>query len=418
MSRPLITLLLLLLPLLPATAQNTDALREAYLRMQEAYTERATLLEAEYTEAEQREINAFIIDLVRIEQHYRDEGELAGVLQTRQIQERMLETQTLPDPEAEPLPEKILERITQSRENLQLARDTVQEKLNTLNQAFADRLEPIMRDLTRAGDFTTAREILGIRNEIFASLNVRPSIRPTHRSEAELRAPNDPNIFPVSVEPPGFSERPGLIPRSTQLPFQPQTEGDLTQSPQGIILRGGRFTIPAHATEALIHQIGRTQTITIELGFRISQPFQHAPILCFGRSPEESNFALLQDGNNLTLLFTTSSQTGGIQRNRIDLGPANVGAMQHLVISYRPGDLAIFRNGGGTRRNRDDANGDLRAWEMKPLHLGQAEIPPSPDFPPPAWNGTIVNLQINALPVTPRGITSSFERFTRFISGR
>jgi hypothetical protein len=412
----LLPLLILLLLSPRVHARNPESLRQRYLQMQEAYTERADLLESQFAELRRREVNRFIVALVRTEQAFRDEGDLPGVLLTRQLQEDMLERQQFPasDPE---FPEKIRELLRISLEQLEASRLEIQEQLNELNRSFADRLEPVMRDLTRAGDFETAREMLDIRNEIFASLDVRTDVRPTHRSIAELQASNDPNVFPVSLEPDALRNHTGLVRRRAQIAFQPRIEGSAEIASRAFRINGGRVTIPAHATEALLHQVRQTQSFTLEMGFLTTHRIQNAPILSFGSTPEESNLAILQRGPNLVLILRTTGQGGETVTSTVDLGPANEGRMQHLVITYRPGDLAIYRNGSNTRRNRADATGDLRNWEMRPIHIGHTDIP-NPALPHPRWNGTLASVYMSSTPASARQVTTSFERFVAFVSNR
>lgn len=397
-------------------ARDPAALRQSYLKMQESYTQNADQLEAEYTEIQRQEVNRFIIALVRTEQTFRDEGDLNGVLRTRQLQEEMLETQQLPGAQGD-FPEKIQNLLQDVRLSLEASRQEIQNRLDDLNRSFAARIEPVMRDLTRAGDFEIAREMLDIRNQVFASLDVQQRLRPTHRTVDQLRAPNDPNIFPISLEPPNLRNHSTLIARPTQIQFQPRTEGRVETTDRGFAFQGGQLTIPAHATEALLHQIQQTQSFTLEIGFQASLPNLQAPILSFGETSETSNLAILQENQNLTLLLRTTNQQGKSVLNRVDLGPVNAGRMQHLVITYRPGDLAIYRNGANVRRNRNDASGELRIWEMQPVRLGH--LPASNlGNSNPGWSGTIVNLYIHATPGSSRMITTSFERFVSFISSR
>lgn len=396
--------------------QDPGPLRQRYLRMQETYTERTEQIDAEFAELEKQEVNRLIISLVRTEQAFRDEGDLQGVLLTRRLQEEMLETQQFPAPSPE-FPDEIRNLLQETRASLEIARQEIQERLDALNRTFAEHLEPVMRDLTRAGDFDTAREMLDIRNQIFASLDVRQGPRPTHRTADQLRAPNDQNIFPLLLEAEALRNHPGLGIRRPQLAFQPRTEGQIQTTPRGFEFTGGRLTIPAHASEALIHQIQQTHSFTLEIGFLTTHRIQNTPIVCFGPSPEEANLALLHQNQNLTLLLRTTGQDGQSVLNRVDLGPAQEGRMQHLLITYRPGDLAVYRNGSNSRRNRADASGDLRDWEMKPLHIGHADIP-DPALPATGWNGTVVNLSMNAIPISSRQVTTSFERFVSFITQR
>ncbi|MCC5846230.1 MAG: hypothetical protein JJU05_18435 [Verrucomicrobia bacterium] len=412
----LLLFLLSLLSLTRAAAQDPDALRQRFQDMRTTYAERVERFETEFAELEKQAVNRLIIALVRTEQAYRDEGDLIGVLQTRSLQEELLETRRFPDDDPEFL-EKIKELLEEPRQDLGISRQEIQERLDAFRQSYAERLEPVMRDLTRAGDFETAREILDIRNQILASLDLQQGPRPTHRTPDQLRASNDPNTFPLILEADALRNHSSLGTRRAQLSFQPRTEGRVETGPRGIQFAGGRFTIPAHAGEALIHQVRQTHSFTLEIGFLTSQRIQNATIFSMGPDLGNANLALLHQGENLTLLLRTTVQGGETVVNRVDLGPANEGRLQHLIITYRPGDLAVYRNGSNTRRNRADASGDLRGWEMQPVHFGHTDIA-DPAAAHPRWNGTLVAFYMSATPVASRQVTTSFERFVSFITNR
>jgi hypothetical protein len=413
MSR-LFLILLTLLTLTRAAGQDTEALHQRFRDIQTFYNERAERFDAEFAELEKQDVNRFIIALVRTEQTFRDEGDLSGVLQTRRLQEEMLETQRFPETGPE-RPQAIQDLLTETLEGLERSQKQLQDRLDQLNRTYAERLEPLMRDLTRAGDFETARNILDIRNQIFASLDVRQGPRPTHRTADQLRAPNDSSIFPLILEPEALRHHPVLGTRRAQLPFHPGTEGRAVITPRSVQFTGGRLTIPAHASEALIHQVQQTHSFTLEIGLLAAERLQNATLLSMGPDPDHANLAFRHEEGNLILLLRTSDQRGEALMNRVDLGPVTEGRHLHLVITYRPGDLAVYRNGSNTRRNRTDASGDLRGWEMQPVHFGHADIT-DPEMPPPGWQGTLTGFYMNATPAGSRQVTTAFERFVSFIT--
>lgn len=415
MSRPLFFLITLLL-ISPATARDASTLRERFLAMQAAHAEEMNRFSSERDGHETQEVNRLIIALVRTEQAYRDEGDLTGVLQTRRLQESLLNTPRLPGLHEE-FSAKIQEQLQAAHQNLRQSHQEIQQRIDARRLDYARQLEPVMRDLTRAGDFETARDLLEIRSHIFAALNIRQEPRPTHRTIEQLRAPNDPNVFPLLLEPEALRTHPILGTRRPQLVFHPRLEGQVEILPRAFQLNGGRITLPAHVSEALIYQIRQTHSFTLEISFRASERFQQATLLSMGSEPGQSNLALLHEGGNLILLLKTTGQGGEPARHRVDLGAVNEGRYQQLILTYRPGDLAVYRNGSNTRRNRADATGDLRGWDMQPVHLGHHDFT-NPMMPPTAWSGVVLGFSMTATPASARQVTTAFERFVSFISNR
>lgn len=402
-----------LLSLGSAMAREARSPHTELERLQEAHEARNQDFAAEETALERDTVNRLIITLVRTEQGFQDEGDLVGVLQTRQLQEDLLETQRFPEPESGHVP-GLRDLLQTIREDMLAKKQEIHARRDAHALDYAERLEPLMRNLTRAGDFESARNLLTLRNEIFERLNIQQDARPTHRSPEQLRASNDLNVFPLLLEAEGMlAAQAAWGNRHPQLTFQPRAEGSLDTAAQGFHFQGGRLTIPPHASEALLFQVGQTQSFTLELGFMIRN-VQVAPILMFGPTPEESNLAILQENQNLVLLLRTSDLAGQPVMNRVDLGPANEGRMQHLVLTYRPGDLAVFRNGSNIRRNRADASGELRHWEMHPVHFAQTPGQTGAA----AWQGTVVNFYMTAIPASSRQVSTSFERFVSFIRSR
>lgn len=400
---------------------SVEQLRAQYQQLQDVYSERLETIQTEMSQKERELLNHFIISLVRVEQAFRDEGELDGVVITRELRETLLENPAFPEPAANH-PAELRESIDSLKRDRNDIRENSQKLLNELNRMFYDRLEPIMRELTRAGDFDTARDMLELRQRLRASLGEPGERDPPERSTRELGMSADPNIFPLSIEPDSLGQIIGLTARRTQLAFDPVIEGRVTPQQRWIRLRGGRYTVPEDATRALVHQVAQNQMFTLEFGFYTDngsqgRPHLQAPagLFLFGNHREDANLIVNQEGRNLFLYLRTDSPPENRKFHRVNLGRVDPGRMVHYMVTYRSGELTVYADGVETQKLRSEISGLLNGWENYPFHIGSIDTP-SPVIPVGYWNGDLVFVYMRASHESSRGAAANYTRFGNFVT--
>ncbi|MCC5846544.1 MAG: hypothetical protein JJU29_00500 [Verrucomicrobia bacterium] len=404
---------------LPFVAGDLSALQSDYSRMQTIYTERVEEIQRELRTEESEILNRFIVSLVRLEQEFREGGDLDGVVLIRQLREGLLERPEFPAPR-EDHPNKLKERLEDLQTRRSEIREQSQKKLDDLNRMFVDRLEPVMRNLTRAGDFATAREILELRRRLRASLGEEEQT--PARDARELGTPSDPNTYPVSIEPRVLGATPGINARRPQIPFVFKEEGRVEIRERDFLLRSGRLTVPAEATEAMVYQAKQNQMFTLEFGFHTSSARQGRPeinapsgLLLFGDRRENANLIVTHEAQNLFLYLRTTRPPENEKYHRVSLGRVDGGRMEHWMVTYRSGELTVYKDGNEINKIRGDITGLLNNWEVYPIHLGQIDTG-SPALPQVNWNGRLAMAYLKASHESSRGVTSSYGRFAEFVT--
>ena len=404
---------------LPFAAGTLSALQSDYSRMQTIYTERVEEIQRDLRVEESEILNRFIVSLVRLEQEFRETGDLDGVVLIRRMREGLLETPEFPAPR-ETHPETLRDRIEDLQAQRSELREKSQKKLDDLNRMFVDRLEPIMRDLTRAGDFETAREILELRRKLREALGEEDE--DGTRDTRELGAPSDPNVYPVSIEPRTLGTVTGVNARKAQLPYEFQLEGAVEVREKDFLLQAGRLTVPAEATAAIIHQAKQNQMFTLEFGFHTSNARQGRPelglpsgLLLFGENRENANVIVTHEGQDLYLYLRTTRPPDNRKHHRIRLGRVDGGRMEHWMVTYRSGEVTVYKDGNETNKIRGDITGLLNNWEVYPIHLGQIDTE-HPSYRQFHWRGRLVMAYMKASHDSPRAVTVSYDRFADFVT--
>ncbi len=413
--------LLALLLLLPATFHlSAQDLAADYARVQEAYTQRLGDIEARLLTTERDLLNRYILSLVRAEQAFRDAGNLDGLVLCRELRERLLTDPRYPEIE-DRHPAELRDMTQILLQQRGEARAASQRELDDLNRAFLGALERYQREFTRLGEIETAIEIRSMRAFLQAGLPDLPAA-----PLAAAPPPSDPNVFPFSLEASAYGESPALLPRSSQAPvtprFAPPTGGAI--QPRGFVFRGGQLRFPAEASHPIVSQVLQNQMLNIEFAIFVSHNYQGdarapAPLFVLGEDLASCNLAITQESNNYFLLLRTTSapEQGGL--HRIPLGTIQGGRFHHMQITYRSGELTVYRNGVESRKLRGEINGLLSNWKPAPLLFGGLPNPePTPENPAPAfvWTGTLVQFYLRASLDTPRAVTNNFNRFSSLIS--
>lgn len=403
-------------------AANPDGHLAAFNQLKAAYEADLESRQRDLASQQRDLLNRFIVSLVRLEQTFRDDGDLDGLMQVRELRETLLETPMVPpiDPQ---FPPSLQEAIRELHRNRDAAADRTQEEFNRINRRFADDLEPVMRALTREGDFDSARQILNIRREIAAELGQPEEVAaPAQLDPRQLRTSTDANVFPFSLEPARVAQIHGLTPRRTQIPFRPEIDGRVEILPNGFRFSGGQMILPPHAMEAFRFQASQQHMFTLEFGFRTIHGSQGhrghnlwTALFLWGNSFSDANLILMQEHRNLVLYLRTATPPPNGPMHRIDLGRIDSGRMEHFVVTYRSGEVTIFKDGQEAQKIRNTVTGNLGNWEPFPMSLGRLP-PPHPDAVVRPWYGLLVNLYFRATHETNRGVAAHYNRFATIVT--
>ena len=121
----------------------------------------------------------------------------------------------------------------------------------------------------------------------------------------------------------------------------------------------------------LLEACSRSNELTIEVVLTACNTKQNRParIVSFSTDHNSRNFTLGQDRNKLTLrLRTAKIGVNGIPPETV-LTRAKKEHPMHLVVTYRPDELAAFVDGKEVLRT-DDLKGDFSTWQPHHLILG------------------------------------------------
>lgn len=163
---PLFLILLFQLSGFRVAAQDADT---QYLRLQESYTQRVQDIVQRFETQQSELLNKFILALVRKEQDYRDEGDLDGLMYSRNLREELLEQVRFPEKDSR-APEEVLEMMNTLFRHRNELIATFQPELNKLNEILLNALEPYQREFTRQGKLDLAIEIRELREQLTIAL--------------------------------------------------------------------------------------------------------------------------------------------------------------------------------------------------------------------------------------------------------
>lgn len=391
------------------------SLSTRYLQLQEGYTQRLNTIENEFRKNERELLNDFILSLPRIEKRFRNEGMLEGVIATRNIQENVLAEMQFPSPDEE-LPGELAERVETLLHERETARQEYQEKLDALNRILHDALEPYKKAFTIAGEFDTAMEIRAIQLRLAGELPME------EEEDAPFRISNDPNAIPFCLEPAGYADFPGVSPLEPAIAFEPEIDGRVDVVDKGFVFRRGKLVVPDKAMTVLLEGVRKNQMLSIDFGLRpqgIHQGHPEAPaiLLLYGNSLTEANLAITHEGRDLYLyLRTTMEPEEDRPYHRIHLGPAEGGRAQHYAISFRSGELNVFKDGDPIRKLRGEPRGLLSNWEDYPVIMGENSAPPNlPDLPDVIfWRGHIHHVHMRS--TLDSDVAENFKRFKNVVT--
>lgn len=135
------------------------------------------------------------------------------------------------------------------------------------------------------------------------------------------------------------------------------------------VLAGGAYGLH-NASAAVLDDCQTSGELTIEATITPDHNKQTGParIIACSTKPDEYNFALCQQDNQLLFRLRTSDAMSG-EIGDIELCRLSAGQPQHVVVTYQPGELVCYLNG---RRVYHDGKlqGDFDDWQRWPINLG------------------------------------------------
>jgi len=413
-ATPLLALFLLAAPLL-ANAQDVDT---QYLRLQEAYSQKLQDLEQQFQLQQRELLNKFIIALVRTEKTYLEEGNLDGVMMSRELREDLLQNPEIPTP-VETWPERILQMAQElerrGRENL----TNNQTELDRLNSILLKTLEPYKVEFTRQGNLETAIEVRDLQNVLSEALDIEvpgsasKTPRPIDRS-------NDPNAYNFAFEAPAFQQNPRVSPRPVAIELDFEIGENVFPNDRGYLFDGGTLQLEARDLEPLRANASRNQLMTFEVGITPSWQSQGnnqvpAPLFVWGDTLNAANIALTQEGRHLFLYLTTTNPPLNRSNHRVDLGAVQGNTLTHILVMYKANEFTIFRDGVVSDRIRGEITGSFRNWEEKDAVLGHGPLGEgNPTYA--NWYGHLHQLCIKAGQDVSRRATDFYARFEQALS--
>lgn len=426
MRIPLLALGLLFLPAL-AVGQDVET---KYLQLQEAYSQRLLDLEQSF-ENEQRELlNKFILALVRTEQSYREQGNLEGVVFSRDLRESLLlYPKNLESNEEWP---QGLKDMFQELIRLRDEKKTEgQAKLDELNRVLLKTLEPYKVEFTRRGNLEKAIEIRNLQSQLSVGLGLEAA--PSHMT-SPIAAPTpaiapealqDPNTYAFLLEPEAYKDTPDIRVRQSFAEPEPVVEGGVEATRQRFNLTGGNVTFGQNQLEIFRAMASRNQIFNLEIAVSPSwEPQgtagQPAVIFRWGPSVQEANLAVTQERNRLWLYMKTTNPPDGRENFRVDLGLVRGGVPVHVMVTFRGNEVAIYRDGIVTQRLRGNQMGSLTNWAPSPLvfskpserryqqgqRLGEARG---------VWHGSVYLMSLKGVQETHRQLDENYNRFKKMI---
>jgi serine/threonine protein kinase len=131
------------------------------------------------------------------------------------------------------------------------------------------------------------------------------------------------------------------------------------------LVQGAAFRLPA-AEGPLVEACQRTNEFSLELVLATSDWQYAARVVTFSSDEKARNFTLVQQARDLLFQLHTSEAPDPDPQFRLCQIPGL--SWQHVIVSFRPGRLAIYLNGKPSGE-RTDLPGDLSGWRHEELKL-------------------------------------------------
>lgn len=403
-------LFLLCLTVFPITASAQDV-ETQYLKLQESYTQRLLDIQARFQKSQRELLNKFILALVRVEQEYREDANLDGVVYCRTLQEQLLTQPGFPTP-GEEAPEAVVLMLDTLARKRTENRDAHQQELHQLNVLLYNTLERYQQEFTRQAMAKQADEIKTLRQVLSRTLSrAREAAQATATISTTLSA--NPNVLPFAIEGEGYSGVRGVIPRSCLLDLTITEEGLVKKEPLGYRFINGRLRIPANQTGPLMQDLARNRMLSVECAF---QPFfdpqgnanRRVVVFQIGEDTDSALFSLTLEGQSICLYFMTNVPPADRANHRFVIGQFKSPNPVHIAVTYRQGELIAYLNGTATLSLRNQVTGTLDEWKPAPVIMGKEEQRPGFIYP---FRGILHHVYLKSGEESSRQVVANYNRF-------
>lgn len=151
-------------------------------------------------------------------------------------------------------------------------------------------------------------------------------------------------------------------------------------------LGDGAWAASQEAGQAVVAAVKRTNEVTLEATVTPRKGRQTAAVVALsGGRRDTRNLVLAQEGDELVLHLGVARR--GHAEHEIRLGKVEPGQAAHVLVSYRPGHLAAWRDGEEVLTT-GDLQGDFFRWRPRPLTFGAERRWPG------AWSGWLEGVAI------------------------
>lgn len=175
-------------------------------------------------------------------------------------------------------------------------------------------------------------------------------------------------------------------------------------------LGGGAYVASEEAGQAIVAAVKRTNEVTLEATVTPRAVRQNAAVLSLsGGRPDTRNLVLAQEGNELVLHLAVARR--GRVEHEIRLGKVTPGRPAHVLVSYRPGHLAAWRDGEEVLAT-EDLQGDFFRWRPRPLTFGAERRRPG------SWSGWLEGVAIYGRALGPDEARENARRYLEKVSKR
>jgi hypothetical protein len=392
------------------TAQDVET---QYLQLQSSYTQRLNDIIQRDQLSRRELLNKYILALVRIEQEYRDDGDLDGVVYCRALRETLLTQPGFPaTPEA--APKAIADLYLALEQKIKEHRASHQKELHQLNLILFNALDIYQKEFARQGIDKRANEILEIRKVLSDAL-VEAQAEMTAKATVASTLSVDPNVLPFCLEGESYGTVRGVIPRRPMVDLLIEEKGLVNKVPLGYRFVNGQLYLPSNQSGPLMEDLARNRLLSVELAFQPSFDLQGGPgepVLLFqiGENLNKALFALTMEGQALFMYLKTDTPPPNRENYRYEIGRIQGLDPVHIIATYRQGELTVYVNGTVTLALRNQVKGTLNNWQPTPVILGKSMPDPERGFILP-FRGILHHVYLKAGEINSRQAVANYNRF-------
>jgi hypothetical protein len=136
-----------------------------------------------------------------------------------------------------------------------------------------------------------------------------------------------------------------------------------------------------------------------------------ARMVSFSRDGSHRNFSLDQEGDRLVLRLRTPKTGNNGAHPPIELCPLDIGSQQHILVSYRNGQLTAYKHGKLVHPVHA-LRGDFRNWDPMQLIFGD-EVTGEYD-----WSGTLEGVAIYSRFIDADEAMETYKRYRKIHQSR